>query len=145
MNKNRRLEYDIVYMNMASCLKDLSFATRSKVGCIIVSSDDQIIAQGYNGMPKGFPNECEHLDENGNLVTNDEVLHAESNAIAKCAKWISSTEGATLYVTLSPCFDCSKIIIQAGIKRVCYCEEYRDTTGIDFLRNNGIQVDQIKI
>lgn len=79
------------------------------------------------------------------LTTKHEVLHAESNAIAKCAKWISSTEGATLYVTLSPCFDCSKIIIQAGIKRVCYCEEYRDATGIDFLRNNGIQVDQIKI
>ena len=79
------------------------------------------------------------------LTTKHEVLHAESNAIAKCAKWISSTEGATLYVTLSPCFDCSKIIIQAGIKRVCYCEEYRDATGIDFLLNNGIQVDQIKI
>lgn len=79
------------------------------------------------------------------LTTKHEVLHAESNAIAKCAKWISSTEGATLYVTLSPCFECSKIIIQAGIKRVCYSEEYRDRTGIDFLKNNGIIVEKISI
>ena len=94
---------------------------------------------GHANDKKGFP--CQYLS----LTTKKEVLHAESNAIAKCAKWISSTEGATLYVTLSPCFDCSKIIIQAGITRVCYCEEYRDKTGIDFLKKNGIIVNKIKI
>jgi len=94
---------------------------------------------GHADDKKGFP--CQYLT----LTTKREVLHAESNAIAKCAKWISSTEEATLYVTLSPCFECSKIIIQAGIKRVCYCEEYRDSTGIDFLKQNNIQVDKITI
>lgn len=84
---------------------------------------------------------CKHL----NLITKHEVLHAESNAISKCAKWISSTEDATLYVTLSPCFECSKIIIQAGITRVCYKDEYRDTSGIDFLKKNGIMVERIEI
>lgn len=83
--------------------------------------------------------QCQYLS----LTTKPEVLHAESNAISKCAKWISSTDGATLYVTLSPCFDCSKMIIQAGIRRVCYEEEYRDTAGIDFLRKNNIIVDKI--
>ena len=144
MTESRRLEYDIVYMNMASCLKDFSFATRSKVGCIIVSSDDQIIAQGYNGMPKGFPNECEHLDENGNLVTNDEVLHAESNAIAKCAKCSEGKcKGATAYVSLSPCLQCSKLIIQSGIKRVVFREEYRDVTPLIFLLKGGIEVQML--
>ena len=88
---------------------------------------------------------CMKKIENGNLVTKKEVLHAESNAISKCAKWLSSTEDATLYVTLSPCFECAKIIIQAGIKRVCYNETYRNTEGLDFLKKNGIQVDQIFI
>ena len=87
----------------------------------------------------GYP--CHYLK----LITKKEVLHAESNAISKCAKWISSTDGATLYVTLSPCFECSKTIIQSGIKRVCYAEEYRDTSGLEFLRKNGIEVKQIKI
>lgn len=144
MDANRRLKYDIAYINMASCLKDLSFATRSKVGCIIVSSDDQIIAQGYNGMPKGFPNECEHLDKDGNLVTNDEVLHAESNAIAKCAKCSEgSCKGGTAYVSLSPCLQCSKLIIQSGIKRVVFREEYRDTKPLVFLLKGGVQVQML--
>jgi len=91
--------------------------------------------------PKNTGYRCDYLT----LTTKKEVLHAESNAIAKCAKWISSTEGATLYVTLSPCFECSKTIIQSGITRVCYAEKYRDTTGIDFLRQNGIEVDEINI
>lgn len=88
---------------------------------------------------KGYP--CRYLT----LTTKPEVLHAESNAISKCAKWISSTDGATLYVTLSPCFECSKMIIQAGISRVCYLEEYRDKTGIDFLKKNNIIVEKIKL
>ena len=144
MDTKRRLEYDITYMNMASCMRELSFATRSKVGCIIVSDDDQIIAQGYNGMPKGFPNECEHLDENGNLVTNDEVLHAESNAIAKCAKCSEGKcKGATAYVSLSPCLQCSKLIIQSGIKRVVFREEYRDITPLILLLKGGIEVQML--
>lgn len=88
---------------------------------------------------KGRP--CNYLT----LTTKPEVLHAESNAISKCAKWISSTDGATLYVTLSPCFECSKTIIQAGIKRVCYLEEYRDTKGIDFLKKNNIEIEKIQL
>jgi dCMP deaminase len=79
------------------------------------------------------------------LVTKPEVLHAESNAISKCAKWYSSTQGATLYVTLSPCFECAKLIIQAGIKRVCYGEEYRDRSGLDFLLQNNIEIKQVLV
>lgn len=88
-----------------------------------------------------FCKDCQYVK----LSTKPEVLHAESNAISKCAKWYSSTQDATLYVTLSPCFDCAKMIIQAGIKRVCYCDEYRDTKGLDFLRKNNIIVEQIKV
>ena len=145
MNKERQIQYDKVYMRMAKTLSELSYAERNKVGCIIVSPKGQIISQGYNGTPTGYDNCCEYQDENGNLVTKKEVLHAESNAISKCAKWLSSTEDATLYVTLSPCFECAKVIIQAGIKRVCYNETYRNTEGLDFLKKNGIQVDQIFI
>ena len=94
---------------------------------------------GHANDKTGYP--CSYLT----LTTKPEVLHAESNAISKCSKWHSSTEGATLYVTLSPCFDCSKLIIQAGIKRVCYLEEYRDTSGIDFLKKNNIIVEQIEL
>ena len=94
---------------------------------------------GHADNKKGYP--CQYLT----LTTKKEVLHAESNAISKCAKWHSSTEGATLYVTLSPCFECAKLIIQAGISRVCYLEDYRDSSGIDFLKKNNIQVDKIEI
>ena len=94
---------------------------------------------GHANDKKGYP--CHYLT----LTTKREVLHAETNAISKCSKWHSSTEGATLYVTLSPCFDCAKLIIQAGIARVCYLEVYRDASGIDFLRKNGIVVDNIQI
>lgn len=145
ITKERQMIYDKVYMEMAKVLSKLSYAERNKVGCIIVSPKGQIISQGYNGTPTGYDNCCEYIDENGKLVTKKEVLHAESNAISKCAKWLSSTEDATLYVTLSPCFECAKIIIQAGIKRVCYNETYRNTEGLDFLKKNGIQVDQIFI
>lgn len=142
MTNQRKIEYDIVYMNMANCLRPLSFAIRSKVGCLIVSEAGQIISQGYNGMPSGLPNSCEHeVDEQ--LVTNDEVLHAESNAISKCAKFLSSTDGATCYVTLSPCLQCSKLIIQSGIKRVVYLDEYRDLSGVELLLKCGIKVQQI--
>lgn len=150
MNKKRRIEYDAVYMKMACQLRPLSFAIRSKVGCIIVSDDDQIIAQGYNGMPKGYPNECEDevVDPDTGekkLVTKPEVLHAESNAIAKCAKWEASCEGGTAYVTLSPCLQCAKLLVQAGIKRVVYLEEYRDTSPLEFLVRGGVKVEKIDL
>lgn len=143
MNKERQLQYDRAYMKMAYAMSELSYAIRNKVGCIIVSKEGQVISQGFNGTPSGYDNCCEYTDENGNLVTKKEVLHAESNAISKCAKQISTTENATLYVTLSPCFDCAKIIIQSGIKRVCYCELYRDDSGLKFLEENGIKTDHI--
>ena len=176
--KERQRQYDIAYMKMAEAFATLSYAKRKQVGAVIVSKNDQVISQGFNGTPHGFSNICEeilfaddvklNLDNDiekfnayadnlsagtwqkmseipYRLKTKPEVLHAESNAISKCAKWISSTDGATLYVTLSPCFECSKMIIQAGIKRVCYLEEYRDLTGIDFLKKNGIIVDKIKL
>lgn len=145
MNLSRKKEYDVTYMKMAEVLSRLSFATRHKVGCLIVSEDGQIISQGYNGTPTGRDNECEYTNDKGELVTKREVLHAESNAISKCAKWHASTDGATLYVTLSPCFDCSKMIIQAGIKRVVYKEEYHDVDGIALLRDVGVIVEQLNI
>lgn len=135
--------YDRAYMGMAREFSKLSYAERAKVGCIIVSSKGQVVSQGYNGMPGGMDNRCEHEDENGNIVTNAEVLHAESNAITKCAKWGSSTEGCTIYTTLSPCVECAKLIIQAGIRRVVYGERYRNTEGIELLGKANIIVEQI--
>ena len=146
MTEERKLQYDQTYMNMAIVLSGFSHANRSKVGCLIVSEDNQIISQGFNGMPKGMDNICEDvIEENGEtkLVTKREVLHAETNAIAKCAKWCTSTENATLYVTLSPCFDCAKMIIQTEISRVVYYEEYRDLSGIKLLINAGINVQRL--
>jgi len=150
MTLERKLEYDVVYLKMACELRPLSFAIRSKVGCLIVSDDDQIIAQGYNGMPKGFPNACEHqvwneTTQKYDLKTNDEVLHAESNAIAKCAKWEASCQGATAYVTLSPCLQCSKLLVQSGIKRVVFLDEYRDMTPLEFLIKGGVTVQKLDL
>ena len=134
--------YDRAYMKMAQAFAELSYAERAKVGCVIVSPDGQIISQGYNGMPSGMDNCCEH-EEDGKLVSNKEVLHAESNAITKCARWGSSTEGCTIYITLSPCVECAKLIIQAGIRRVVYGERYRNTEGIELLERANIIVEQI--
>ena len=142
MNIKRQIEYDKAYMNMAKDFGSLSYGKRAKVGCVIVSSNGQIVSQGFNGTPAGRDNQCEYTDESG-IHTKPEVLHAESNAISKCAKWGSSTNGATLYVTLSPCYECAKLIIQAGIKRVVYKEIYRDTTGIQLLKDLGITVECI--
>lgn len=144
MTESRKIEYDIAYMNMANCLRPLSFAKRSQVGCLIVSDEGQIISQGYNGMPKGMSNICE-IEVGGKLVTKDEVLHAESNAISKCAKFTSSTNNATCYVTLSPCIQCSKLIVQSGIKRVVYLNEYRDLSGVELLIKCGVKVQQLYI
>ena len=139
MTEERKLQYDQTYMNMAIVLSGLSYAKRSKVGCIIVSEDNQIISQGFNGMPKGFDNCC----ENYVLTTKKEVLHAETNAIAKCAKWCTSTENATIYVTLSPCIDCAKMIVQTEISRLVYYEEYRDLSGVKLLLKAGIKVQRL--
>ena len=124
---------------MASVWAKNSYCTRRKVGAILVK-DRMIISDGYNGTPSGFENVCE--DENG--VTKPYVLHAEANAITKVAKSGNSSLGATLYVTASPCLECAKLIIQAGISRVVYQEEYRITDGVDLLRRAGIQVEKFE-
>ena len=125
-------------MKCAYAMAELSSAKRRQVGAIIVN--DGIKGEGYNGTPCGFDNRCEKIVDT-TLETLPEVLHAESNAISKLARSTNSSEGSTLYVTVSPCFDCAKLIIQAGIVRVVYDEEYRLTDGLELLKKAGIQVD----
>jgi len=131
-------KFDKSYLQMASIWARNSYCKRRQVGAILVK-DRMIISDGYNGTPSGFENVCE--DENG--VTKPYVLHAEANAISKIAKSGNSSEGATLYVTASPCLECSKLIIQAGIRRVVYRDEYRLTDGVDLLRRAGIEVERV--
>tara|TARA_Y100001973_G_C5197786_1_gene335508 strand:- start:2460 stop:2879 length:420 start_codon:yes stop_codon:yes gene_type:complete len=131
------------YMRIAKEWSTNSHAVRKKVGCIIVNNG-RIISDGYNGMPSGFPNECEHKIEY-NLVTKPEVLHAESNAIAKLATSTISSEGSSLFVTLSPCWDCAKLIIQCGIKEVYYTEDYHTTEGIILLKRAHIKTYKLCI
>lgn len=132
---------DQTYMAMAEKLSQLSHAMRAKVGAIIVK-DTHIIAEGYNGTPAGFDNACEYVDYVDHVHTKPEVLHAESNAIAKIAKSTNSSLGSTLYTTLAPCLDCSKLIIQAGIARVVYKTRYH-SSGIPLLLKAGIHVDEL--
>ena len=129
-------------MRMAEVLSSLSYAQRKKVGCLIVK-DTQIISEGYNGTPKGFNNECEYYDHVYEIYTKPEVLHAESNAITKLARSTNSSSESTLYVTLAPCFECSKLIIQAGIKRVVYKEEY-PSNGLELLHRAGVESQKLK-
>ena len=131
-------KFDERYIEMASVWAKNSYCKRRQVGALLVK-DKMIISDGYNGTPSGFENICE--DENG--VTKPYVLHAEANAISKVAKSGNSSQGATLYVTASPCIECSKLIIQAGIKRVVYRDEYRLTDGIDLLRRAGVEVEKV--
>ncbi|MBQ9661462.1 MAG: dCMP deaminase family protein [Bacteroidales bacterium] len=131
-------KFDDKYMQMAAVWATNSYCKRRQVGALIVK-DRMIISDGYNGTPSGFENICE--DENG--VTKPYVLHAEANAISKVAKSGNSSEGATLYVTASPCVECAKLIIQAGIQRVVYRDEYRLTDGVDLLRRAGILIEKI--
>lgn len=131
-------KFDSQYLEMAQVWARNSYCKRRQVGALIVK-DNMIISDGYNGTPSGFENICE--DENG--VTKPYVLHAEANAITKVAKSGNSSQGATLYVTASPCMECSKLIIQSGIKRVVYKDEYRLTDGIDLLVRAGIEVEKI--
>lgn len=133
--EDKSRKFDASYLEMASVWARNSYCKRRQVGAIIVK-DRMIISDGYNGTPAGFENVCE--DENG--VTKPYVLHAEANAITKVAKSGNSSEGATLYVTASPCMECSKLIIQAGIKRVVYRDEYRILDGVELLRRAGVEV-----
>jgi dCMP deaminase len=162
---------DIAYMKCASAIAELSRAQRKKVGTVIVSPERQIISEGYNGTPSGFDNECEKIDpeitnrglaiscpvdgkhDPSLLVTKPEVLHSESNAILKIARSTNSSRGATLYTTLSPCFECAKLIIQSGITRVVFGEQYpypghtgkARNPGIELLKEAKIQVDYLPL
>lgn len=127
------------YLRMATIWAENSYCVRRKVGALVVK-DKMIISDGYNGTPSGFPNVCEE-----NNVTHPYVLHAEANAITKLARSNNNSDGSTLYVTAAPCIECAKLIIQAGIKRVIYGEEYRLADGLDLLRKAGIEVEYIKI
>ena len=130
---------------MAHLWGQLSKARRKKVGCLI-TKDGAIISDGYNGTPKGFNNNCEWaLMDPDELVTKPEVLHAESNALTKLAKSTQSSLGATMYITISPCIECSKLIIQSGIERVVYSDFYRDNKGICLLKKANVIVEQKKL
>jgi dCMP deaminase len=139
MTSEKQLRYDKAYLRMAKQWAKLSHCKRKQVGAIIVK-DGMIISDGYNGTPTGFDNCCE--DENG--LTHWYVLHAEANAILKVAKSTNNARGATLYLTHSPCKDCSKLVLQAGIKRLVFEEKYKDQSGLDFLKEAGLEIVQIE-
>jgi dCMP deaminase len=138
MSKEKQLKYDKAYLRIADEWGKLSYCERKQVGAIIVK-DRMIISDGYNGTPTGFENYCE--DETG--YTKWYVLHAEANAISKVASSTQSCKGATLYITLSPCKECSKLIHQAGIIRVVFQEAYKDDSGVRFLEKAGVEVAHI--
>lgn len=134
-------------MEAANVYSQLSSAVRLKVGCVIVK-DNTIIGIGYNGMPSGWDNQCEYADyyDDGDFIikSKPEVLHAETNAIAKVAKSTNSTEDADLFVTHAPCLDCAKLIHQSGIKRVFYRDTYRSEDGLNFLKQCNVEVENVK-
>ena len=132
--EEKQRQLDRRYLQMARIWAENSYCVRRKVGALIVK-DKMIISDGYNGTPSGFENVCEDADGH----TKSYVLHAEANAITKVARSNNSSDGATLYITASPCMECSKLIIQAGIKRVVYHELYRITDGIELLRRAGVE------
>ena len=134
MKKDKQHKFDLRYLQMARIWAQNSYCQRRQVGALVVK-DGMIISDGYNGTPSGFENVCE--DENN--VTKPYVLHAEANAITKLARSSNNSEGSTIYITASPCIECAKLIIQAGIKRVVYGEQYRLTDGIDLLKRAGIE------
>ena len=136
---SKQTKLDLRYLRMARIWAENSYCKRRQVGALVVK-DKMIISDGYNGTPSGFENVCED-----NNVTKPYVLHAEANAITKLARSSNNSEGSTLYVTASPCIECAKLIIQAGIKRVVYAEQYRITDGLDLLKRAGIDVIQISI
>lgn len=136
--EEKRERYDKAYLRMATTWGELSHCKRKQVGALIVR-DGMIISDGYNGTPAGFDNCC----ENDEGATHWYVLHAEANAILKVAHSTNNCQDATLYLTLSPCKECSKLILQAGIKRVVYIDGYKDDTGLQFLREAGIALEHI--
>ena len=138
--EDKQTVLDRRYLRMARIWSENSYCTRRKVGAILVK-DKMIISDGFNGTPSGFPNICE--SEEG--VTLPYVLHAEANAITKVARSNNSSEGSTLYVSTSPCMECSKLIIQAGIKRVVFSDIYRITDGLDLLKDAGIEIVHLPI
>ena len=140
MAKSKQNKYDKAYLQMAQIWGQLSYCERKKVGALIVK-DRMIISDGYNGTPSGFENVCE--DEAH--YTKWYVLHAEANAILKVASSTQSCKGASLYITLSPCQECSKLIHQSGIVRVVYSKAYKDTSGLDFLEKAGVELKQVPL
>ena len=139
MSASKEIKRHISYLKMAEVWSDNSCCTRKKVGALIVK-DNMIISDGYNGTPSGFLNDCE--DSNGD--THWYVLHAEANAITKLAKSSQSAKDSTLYLTMSPCKECSKLIIQSEIKRLIYKDEYRNTDGLSILKEAGISVQKLE-
>lgn len=139
-DSNKLHALDRRYLRMATIWSENSYCQRRKVGCLVVK-DKMIISDGYNGTPAGFENVC----EDDNNVTFPYVLHAEANAITKLARIGNSSDGATMYVTDSPCIECSKLIIQAGIKRVIYSKKYRLEDGLNLLKQAGIEVEFLEI
>lgn len=148
IDMNKENKFDKYFMNIAVLTSQNSYAKRSRVGAVMVR-DGRIISIGWNGQPKGYDNCCEEVVEdslgNRSLVTLPTVIHAEVNAIYWCAKTEIISDGATMYITLSPCVHCALAMIQAGIKRVCYLEKYRDTSGIDVLEKAGIKVEKVEL
>ena len=140
MTNEKQHRKDYMYLRMAKTWAENSYCERRKVGALLVK-DKMIISDGYNGTPSGFENVCE--DENN--VSKPYVLHAEANAITKVARSNNSSDGSTLYVTTLPCMECAKLIIQSGIKRVVYSEDYRIRDGLDLLRRAGIEVEQVTL
>ncbi len=138
--EEKQRQLDMRYIRMAKIWAENSYCIRRQVGALIVK-DKMIISDGYNGTPSGFENICE--DETGK--TKAYVLHAEANAITKLAKSANNGDGATLYITAAPCIECAKLIIQAGIKRVVYCDDYHSDEGVQLLRRIGIEVCQVEV
>ena len=134
-NNSKQFKYDKAYLRLAESWAKLSQCNRKQVGAIIVK-DEIIVSDGFNGTPAGFDNCCE--DENG--LTHWYVLHAEANAILKVAKSTNNCKGSTLYLTHSPCRECSKLVLQSGIRRVVFKEAYKDPSGVDFLKNAGVEI-----
>lgn len=139
-DKAKQLRYDLAYLRMALEWSKLSHCKRKQVGALIVKNG-MIISDGYNGAPTGIDNRCE--DENGDTYWY--ILHAEANAISKVARSTNDAQGSTLYLTMSPCKECCKLILQVGIKRLVYSDLYRDDTGIELLRKAGIEINHIPI
>jgi dCMP deaminase len=137
-------KYQQAHMRAAHLYAELSTARRLKVGALIVK-DDRIISIGYNGTPSGWDNNCEYEQEDGTLKTKPEVLHAEMNAVSKLAKSGEGGDGASIFITHAPCIDCAKMIYQSGIKEVYYSTEYRDTSGVEFLKKCKVKVEQVNV